>query len=912
MLDLKRGFCYTWPMIKVEHLTKIYKSSSKQSCTALDDVSFELGNKGMVFVVGKSGSGKSTLLNLLGGLDNVTSGDIFIDDIKFSEMGGKGSFDQFRNSYMGFVFQDYYLMDMLTVFENVKFALDLQHIKDDKKVAETLKIVGLEGYENRYPKELSGGQQQRVAIARALVKSPSLILADEPTGNLDEVISTQILNLLKELSKTSLVVIVSHNIEHAKQYGDRIIRLSEGKIISDKERTSASDDLVIDDKEIHLPSSRSLTEEEVALVNEKLRKNKLKFSRQEDVFKEYKKKSEKPPKNRPLKGSNLPASKVIKLSAKFTKNSLLNFIASTVIVSFLVMLFGLCQMLMSFNGNDLLKTVSGAYNDVYILQKGYYATGLTTVVSTNKMGMVTEEDLQRFKDTPNQGGMYLLYNLPIPLDKDSTTIQNGNTIDQVTAYQELYAKEGVGVLICTEEYIARLYGKDGQIDFAATDQVNHEEPEGVYITDYMADCIVLNFAPDLFTYGDFPYSKLIGWIAQDRGFRVRGVINTGYKERYHDLIEDIQEVLRTQSREDAQKIYTSDLYSQFVEEARTSLNVAYATSEEFLDAIIMNRTAQGKPYTYARLPRVDVLEVNEDGTAGKMLMINTDSLTCSMNEDNYYGEYLLKPGEVIMSMELYNSLFGAELTSETIDQFENKEFIIEGFTAGRNPSDEPLYSRKFKVVDVREQTKNGKSFEVCPDDYKFFRHYDLYPYAVYFDQPTDIAALYKVGEPHAFYSTSPQFSAVYTVVRVMTMYKSLFMTIAIVLLCACLLILFNFGRKIVRGRVYEIGLIRALGGRKVELVKIFLFQLMFASLLICLVSVCGLFGIAYLANSILSSSLVKVTQNAAFKGMALIVANPATFAIIVSVVVAVTILSALIPLIMLSRIKPLNIIKAKE
>ncbi len=901
-------------MIKVENLTKVYKSSKRQSCTALNNISFTLANKGMVFIVGKSGSGKSTLLNLLGGLDNITSGEITIDDMKFSEIRGSDGFDRFRNSYMGFVFQDYYLVEMMTVFENVKFALDLQHSADDEKVRETLKKVGLEGYENRYPKELSGGQQQRVAIARALVKSPKLILADEPTGNLDETTSVQILDILKDLSKESLVVIVSHNIEHAKQYGDRIIRLSEGNIISDKERSGSSDELIIEKNEIRIPSARSLTSDEVEMVNAHLKKGKYKFSKQDDVFVDTKKIKEKPHEGEEMKKSRLPLGKVLKLSLRFTRANIFTYIATTLIVAFLVTLFGLCQMLIAYNGNDLLKTVSGAYNNVYILQKGYYATGLTSVVSTDKMSMITDEDIERFKETDNEGEMYLLYNMPIPLDKNATGVETGNPVNQVEAYQQLYASEGAGVLLCTEQYLARIYGtEDGKINLVETENTSEPQKNGCYITDYMADCIVEHFAPEMFEYGNYPYDQLIGWIAQDRNFRVNGVINTGYKERYSKLIADIKEAIRTQSREKAQEIYASDQYSEFIEEARTSLNVAYATDEEFLDTIIMNRTAWGEPHTYARLLRVDILEVKEDGTAGKILLVDNGDLTCSINDDKTYGgEFRLKSGEVKMSLELYNQLFGTELTNENIDQFEEKEFIIDGFASHRNPSDDPLYSRKFKVVDVVEQTKNGKSFEVCPDDYKFFRHYDLFPYAIFFDQPTDIAALYAAGEGYAFYSTSPQFSAVYTVVKVMTMYKDLFVIISVVLFLAGLLILFNFGRKVVRGRVYEIGIIRALGGSKKEIVKIFLFQLLYASVLICIVSVAGLFGIAYLANSILTVSLVKVTQNAAFKSMTLLVANPITFAFIVGAVVVITILSALIPLVMLSRIKPLNIIKAKE
>lgn len=900
-------------MIKIEHLTKVYKSSSKQSCTALNDVSFDLPNKGMVFVVGKSGSGKSTLLNLLGGLDNITEGEIIVDGEKFSEMNSSNNFDKFRNSYMGFVFQDYYLIEMLNVYENVKFALDLNKTKDEDKVKDTLKIVGLEGYENRYPKELSGGQQQRVAIARALVKSPKLILADEPTGNLDENTSVQILDILKGLSKDSLVVIVSHNLDHAKTYGDRIITLSEGKIVSDKERTASTNELIIKSGEISLPSGRALTSEEVDLVNSELKKGKYKFSNQEELFVKTKKQEYKKQENIKLTAGKLPFKNVVKLSNKFTRANLLTFIASTIIVSFMVILFGLCQMLMAFNGNDLLNKVSGAYNDVYILQKGYYATGLTAVVSTDKMSMITDEDIERFKNTSNEGEMYLLYNMPIPLEIGATGVGDGNTLNQVQAYQELYAKEGAGVLLCTEEYIARIYGKDGKINLVESQNTSKPQPNGCYITDYMADCIVRQFDPGLFEFGDYPYDQLIGWIAQGRNFRVNGVINTGYRERYSELIDAIQEAIRTQSREDAQKIYTSDQYSEFVEEARTSLNVAYATDQRFLDAIIMNSTAWGEPHTIARLPRVDVVQVNEDGTAGKVLKVNSSDLFCSINDDkdpHAYGEFKLKEGHIIISKALYEELFGEEL--EDLQNFTHKQFIIDGFESHRNPSDDPVYSRVFTIDEIREQLKNEAKFEVCEEDYKFFRHYELFPYAIFFDQPTDIAALYGAGESHAFYSTSPQFSAVYTVVRVMQMYKDLFSTIAIVLFLACVLVLLNFGRKIVRSRVYEIGIIRALGGGKVEVLKVFLLQLLFASSLICVISIGGLFGISALANSILSSSLVKVTQNAAFKGMALLVANPTTFIVIVAVVILVTILSALIPLIMLSRIKPLNIIKSKE
>ena len=217
-------------MIEIKNLTKIYTSKNAKECVALDNVSFSLPDKGMVFVLGKSGSGKSTFLNMLSGLDKMTSGDIIADGNKFSTFT-ENDYDNYRNSYLGFIFQDFCLIDKMTIYKNVEMALSLQNVKNKDIVNEMIEKVGLKGFENRYPKELSGGQQQRVAIARALVKSPKLILADEPTGNLDSKTSKQILELFKKLSKDNLIVIVSHNIDDADTYADQIIRLNDGKVV---------------------------------------------------------------------------------------------------------------------------------------------------------------------------------------------------------------------------------------------------------------------------------------------------------------------------------------------------------------------------------------------------------------------------------------------------------------------------------------------------------------------------------------------------------------------------------------------------------------------------------------------------------------------------------------------------------
>lgn len=220
-------------MIKLDNLTKIYKTkNSKESVKALNKVNLTIGDKGLVFVVGESGSGKSTFLNILGGLDNKSYGAYKINDKKIEEFK---SLEDFRNEKVGFVFQEYNLIDNLSVFENIKIALALQQNKNDKDVENALLKVGLQGYENRKINELSGGQKQRVAIARALVKNSEFILADEPTGNLDSKTSLEIFDLLKEISKKKLVIIVSHDKINASNYADRIIEMEDGNVKSDSD-----------------------------------------------------------------------------------------------------------------------------------------------------------------------------------------------------------------------------------------------------------------------------------------------------------------------------------------------------------------------------------------------------------------------------------------------------------------------------------------------------------------------------------------------------------------------------------------------------------------------------------------------------------------------------------------------------
>ena len=262
-------------MLELKNITKTYTPKKGVPVQALRGVDLSFEDRGMVFILGKSGSGKSTLLNIIGGLDSADGGEIIIDG-KSTKGFKEADYDNYRNTYVGFVFQEYNILNDFTVGENISLAVELQNGKVSKeRVDEILKEVGLEGYADRKPNELSGGQKQRVAIARALIKSPEIIMADEPTGALDSETGRSIFELLKKLSEDKLVVVVSHDREFAEEYGDRIIELSDGEVIADKvNREIKGERKEREDKEIkkaRLPYKRALAMGAKSLTKKRLR-----------------------------------------------------------------------------------------------------------------------------------------------------------------------------------------------------------------------------------------------------------------------------------------------------------------------------------------------------------------------------------------------------------------------------------------------------------------------------------------------------------------------------------------------------------------------------------------------------------------------------------------------------------------
>ena len=221
-------------ILRVENLTKVYGKDSTK-VVALDNVSFSVKKGEFVAIVGASGSGKSTLLHLIGGVDRPTSGKVYINDKDIFSMNDD-KLAIFRRRQIGLIYQFYNLIPILDVEENISLPLELDGRKPDKKdLNEMLELLGLENRKSHLPSQLSGGEQQRVSIGRALITRPSLILADEPTGNLDSKASEEIVSLLKKTNKkyNQTIIMITHNLEIAKMT-DRIITIEDGRIVDDK------------------------------------------------------------------------------------------------------------------------------------------------------------------------------------------------------------------------------------------------------------------------------------------------------------------------------------------------------------------------------------------------------------------------------------------------------------------------------------------------------------------------------------------------------------------------------------------------------------------------------------------------------------------------------------------------------
>jgi ABC-type lipoprotein export system ATPase subunit len=670
-------------MLEVKDLSKIYRSQTKNGADthALDGVSLRFPEKGMVFLLGKSGSGKSTLLNVCGGLDAPTSGEIIVKG-RSSRDFSQSDFDSYRNTFVGFIFQEYNILNEFTVEDNIALALELQGKPKDKKViADLLEQVDLEGFAKRKPNTLSGGQKQRIAIARALVKSPEIIMADEPTGALDSATGKQVFDTLKKLSQDKLVIIVSHDREFAEIYADRIIELKDGKILSDvskelETQQSLSDNLNVVGDVLCVKSGSDLGENDFELIKKFLKdsgdKNVIIASNEKDVsnFKKINKitddgrkeifadtdesKQEKKvysPGESKFIRSKLPAKHAarIGISGLKTKPIRLFFTIILCVISFV--LFGILSTLSFYDSKSMFKQTMidsednyATFTKIYKASVSYYTNGqLEHSYETIGYAKFSDNDLKDFEGTFGKGGFGAIDSvyITVPVRKATSNYWKPNFTRVAYFPDGSFARNGMlGTYPTKNDEIAiSKYMADLLYECRTTDQ-NGAEISFSSANDVLGKTIVLEGTP----------------------YKITAIFDSGKIDRKYDVIKDTS----------VERDYSLEYY--FENELSSGLHLMLAVSQEQMQN--MSKRYNSGMYYGADAPYSmmgDIFTGEQKDYSNRVYYTGFSSL----NDSNVIaiGDGTKNTNDIIVDANIFFNMLNESFNETTQQSYEKRDLL---------------------------------------------------------------------------------------------------------------------------------------------------------------------------------------------------------------------------------------------
>ena len=862
-------------MIKVKDLKKIYKSKNKKQCIALDNVSFTLPDTGLVYVIGKSGSGKSTLLNLIAGLDTITSGSINIDGNEVGNMSSK-DFDAFRSSYLTFVFQDYKLFENLTIYQNIEVGLDVNDSVDQEVIRNSLKRVGLSDYEKRYPYELSGGQQQRVAIARALSRNSKLILADEPTGNLDFNTSRQILAVLKEISKEKLIILVSHNLMDADIYADRIIELHEGHIISDKtKRTGYTNSFKIENDKIILPHYINLN-----IVQKEKMFNALKSDEIKEVIQNDNGFTDT------IYNPEM-TNEITFLSKKAKNRSLLKILKMffkkrihirVIMIIFSVLLFTVLSILQSFIMFEPNASKVNKDEDVVLLYKGNTIPFEESLRSCSLFG-ITDNEYQEIVNVSENTTVYKLNNYYLPYTSRPMTAVK--TTLPLYTYDEFYVNSSHGTLVCDEEFVSKLFFDKEELEVII--EASEYKPYGITITDYAADALI-HFEKAS------SYEDIIGMFkfSSVSEFYINSIIKTDYLEKYSSLQKIYDDI------EDEESFYNvlndTPLLQEFIKDLERKYNIAYSFNPNFEKDLI---TAKVKVHTYV--------------SHG---FFESGEYYYQMSE--YSGSYLfysdiadqadnVEKGEIVLTPALYNKIFGTMYTVKNYDLSVNNTFKLSLYSK-INGKEVIIYSKEFKIV------KLSSTIKVDEEDFDELIKEQIVDFGLVFENNKDANDIIKYGNNHGFYLKTIAFESGVVINKMTSTFNTLFLIILICIYIVFGIYIIIYGVNTVRYNKEEIGIYKALGGKFRNISKVLFIDVIITGILISVISLFITPLIINICDDVIVDSFKNVLHLAAVD-LEVIKIYPAVLSINYSLLNVLIIISSVVPTLLLMKLKPIEIIK---
>lgn len=882
-------------MIEIKNLTKIY-DKSKEPVKALNNISLVLPDKGLVFVLGKSGSGKSTFLNMLGGLDGVTSGDILINGMSIVHLKDS-DFEKLRNDYIGIIYQNFNLFPNETVKENIMTTSLISNKNiTGEDVTKICSELDLGTKENVLVKNLSGGQKQRVAIARALIKDPELILADEPTGNLDSKTTKVIFDILKNISKDKLVVVISHDIASAEKYADRIIYLSDGKIVEDVKRNEHYKKS--DSNSIILPKDCEYTDEQIVEINKSLEKHNLRVDKPVSKFIPHNEVITSTKESLKLSKSKGKSKLSFGVANKFFKSTKASFIITLILLTFIIGILSLAQTFAQFNGADAVARLAEDYQSKnFILNRAYSYYDDPSDLNRNYHISISDEDKQAFINAGYSGKIYSVYNTPVITNNTNLNNEYGVVTKQAALYKGNYSMTALGTVVCDYDYLTYLFG---DIKVLAGSLYGLESNSKLIVTDYVADSI-LKFDKDLkkniYISQDRndPYQKITNTLLWNR-YQIGAIIDTGYKERFKELLDKIERLQKESqnSKQIAAEIYQSKEFTQFYDELNSSLNFTYSVNPNFYESYISE--TQGLAIWLRNCTLINESEKVEQ------------SYNC--NAYTYYNSEL-DENTMMMNINLYNKLFNKTVTLNDRADFEEKEIVLSNYAIDQDSRDTPKTKLTLKIVDVTNDVFGGfgvvdkASYEKLADD-------AIFEYALIFDNVEQSFLINETAQENFFYTTLNAFDAMFNICNIIEIFSSVFIFFVVALLFIEFIMIVSHNLRTIKKNQYRIGVYKGIGCPSSVFSWACIFNTITLVVSTFITSILFVFVSSSLINSILVKKFEEFIKSKVIADFTFVGFSATNLILYMTLVLVVGGISILVPILKLRKLKPNLIINKAE
>lgn len=845
--------------MKCINVTKIYNKGTRNESCALKNISLEFSDSGLVFITGKSGSGKSTLLNVIAGLDEITSGNIFDGNVNVSALN-QNKKNIYRRNNIGFIFQNYNLIDELSVAENV--TLGLKKTADRiKELDEILGLLEIKKYMNKRTSELSGGEKQRVAIARALYKDSKIIIGDEPTGNLDEANSTIIFEALTKIAKDRLVIVVTHDQESAQKYGDRVIHIQDGEVIEDSVK-----------EQVEKPTNCDII-------------------------------------SKPECYTDLKTS--LNMSWKLMKKRKIRMIVSAILSALALSIFGLFVL---FNQYDFSSIASHILmnNDIneMTISKGYTDQESGKFVLHQRVIKQDEiNDLILKNNISNYDLTYLVMGLKLSNSSTGNRFIPQQVYNAVVSSEEGMSKYGFSFQagkypeaaneVCITDYLAYciyILHPDIIAQRLGLDNLNDISNDDVLIKGLKH--FDNNTLKDIF--GEDWQEKIedreildnirnnpgILLIDDDVDFvgsvlHITGLLKTDFEAKFKDMLYMDELNLKNDDRTDEFTYLTENYYTYF-----------------YVNNLFINNLYKNKMY------------LNHGLMYGKY----------STYKDYLGQDFKITGNEVILSSNLFREIFKQEFNSKNIGTYQipNRPQMVLG--KGMDP-DVVFDGGDLSVVgvfdlpaDYQSILKSNTIIFTSDDYFNNFAKAQCYVTSITINNPKQLGSVNNLfnymKEKDMFYSSMYSYS-LYSITDIMKVFQKFFAILLVVIIIFVVILMSSFFSAIIMDQKYKIGIMRAMGLNRRLILKTFLSSSMILVLFVILVSSAMTIAFQMIGNKIIVHDFFDYFEGKVMNGLNIISLTYVPFLLITLVSILISIISFIYPIRKLSKMNPIDVIRER-